>query len=90
MKDVTQILLDRTAELKLDAAALSQMLSGKVHRQTIYNLVNDGAEINTRSLSHVLRAIGLKIVPIAGFQLDTKARKSAATKRNPTRSNARK
>jgi hypothetical protein len=78
MRQVRDIIIARTKKLKLDAADLCKLVDGKVNRQTIYNLLNAGGELNTRTLGPIMDALDLHIV--AGDEVDLDSKRDSKTR----------
>lgn len=63
MKNVRTIVKQQMKAKDMNTYELAKAVRGKVTRQTVYNFVMHGSEMNTKSLAFILEALGLEIRP---------------------------
>ena len=62
MTMIRQAIIKRMEELNLNANQLSEMLKGKIPRQTIYDFLSGKTDARSEVVSELIRALGLELV----------------------------
>lgn len=63
MTMIRKAIIERMTELNLNANRLSEMLKGKIPRQTIYDFLTGNTDARTEVASDLMKALGLELTP---------------------------
>ena len=63
MTMIRKAIIKRMIELNLNANKLSEMLKGKIPRQTIYDFLTGNTDARTEVASELMKVLKLELVP---------------------------
>lgn len=63
MTMIRKAIKERMIELNLNANKLSEMLKGKIPRQTIYDFLSGHTDARTEVASELMKVLGLELTP---------------------------
>ena len=66
MTMIRKAIIKRMTELNLNPNQLSEMLKGKIPRQTIYDFLSGKTDARTEVASELIKTLGLELVPKKG------------------------
>ena len=63
MTMIRKAITERMKELNLNPNRLSEMLKGKIPRQTIYDFLSGNTDARSEVVSELIKVLGLELVP---------------------------
>lgn len=63
MTMIRKAITERMKELNLNPNRLSEMLKGKIPRQTIYDFLSGNTDTRSEVVSELIKVLGLELVP---------------------------
>jgi len=75
MTMIREAIVRRMAELNLNPNQLSEMLKGRIPRQTIYDFLSGKTDTRTEVVAALMKALGLKLVAQKSKKATGKQRK---------------